>query len=258
MPVSYNSMHTIDINCDLGEGFPHDAELMSFISSANIACGYHAGSNEIIKRTIDICLIEEVAIGAHPGFNDKANFGRINLQLSDCELYDLVAEQITLMQDHCRREGCLLHHVKPHGALYNMAATDETMSYIIASVIKELDPSLYLYGLSNSRLISEAKKLGIRTVSEVFADRRYLSDGTLMPRSNTNALIDNTDEALDQCLQMIEDKTVKVYNGFVNHSISIQVDTICIHGDGEHAVEFAKAIHQCFTKNNIHLKTIGE
>lgn len=255
MPVSYNSMHTIDINCDLGEGFPHDAELMSFISSANIACGYHAGDNDTIKRTIDLCLIEEVAIGAHPGFNDKANFGRTNLQLSDCELYDLVAVQIVLMQDHCRREGCLLHHVKPHGALYNMAAADETMSYIIASVIKELDASLYLYGLSNSHLIKEAKKLGIKTVSEVFADRRYQPDGSLTPRSKSNALIEKTDDALNQCLQMIEQKKVKASD---NTIVDIEADTICIHGDGTHAVEFAKAIHHGFTKNNIHLKAIGE
>jgi UPF0271 protein len=258
-------MHTIDINCDLGEGYPHDAELMSCISSANIACGFHAGDDDTIKRTIDLCLIEEVAIGAHPGFDDKANFGRTNMQLSDCELYDLVSEQIVLMQDHCRREGCLLHHVKPHGALYNMAAADETMSYIIASVIKELDASLYLYGLSNSHLIKEAKKLGIKTVSEVFADRKYLSNGTLMPRSNANALIQNTNEALEQCLQMIKtktvsalDNTVRVIDGLTQVNIPIHAETICIHGDGAHAVEFAKAIHHCFIQNNIHLKIPGE
>ncbi len=255
MPVSYNSMHTIDINCDLGEGFPHDAELMSFTSSANIACGYHAGDDDTIKRTIDLCLIEEVAIGAHPGFNDKANFGRTNLVLADCELYDLVAEQIALMQDHCRREGCLLHHVKPHGALYNMAAADEKMSYIIASVIKELDASLYLYGLSNSYLIKEAKKIGISTVSEVFADRRYQPDGSLTPRSTSNALIEKTDDALKQCLQMIEQKKVTASD---NSIVDIKAETICIHGDGVHAVEFAKAIHHGFTKNNIHLKIPGE
>jgi UPF0271 protein len=251
-------MHTIDINCDLGEGFRHDAELMSYISSANIACGFHAGNDDTIKRTIDLCLIEDLAIGAHPGFNDKANFGRTNMQLSDCELYDLVAEQITLMQDHCRIAGCLLHHVKPHGALYNMAAASETMSCIIASVIKELDASLYLYGLSNSYLISEAKKIGIKTVSEVFADRRYQSNGTLIARSNANALISTTEEALGQSLQMIKNKTVSAMDGFNQFDIPIQAETICIHGDGAHAVEFAKAIHHCFIQNNIHLKIPGE
>jgi UPF0271 protein len=251
-------MHTIDINCDLGEGFPHDAELMSYISSANIACGYHSGDDDTIKRTIDLCLIEEVAIGAHPGFNDKANFGRTNMQLSDCELYDLLSEQIILMQDHCRREGCLLHHVKPHGALYNMAAANETMSYIIASVIKELDASLYLYGLSDSHLIKEAKKLGIKTVSEVFADRRYQSNGALLPRSNTNALINTTEDALEQSLQMIKDKTVSVIDGLNQVDIPIHAETICIHGDGSHAVEFAKALHHCIIQNDIHLKIPGE
>ncbi len=258
MPVSYNSMHTIDINCDLGEGFPHDAELMSFISSANIACGYHAGDDDTIKRTIDLCLIEEVAIGAHPGFNDKANFGRTDMYLEDGELYDLVAEQIVLMQDHCRREGCLLHHVKPHGALYNMAAINKGMSYTIASVIKELDPSLYLYGMSNSHLIKEANKLGIKTVAEVFADRRYDSSGSLIPRSRFDALINTTEDALEQSLQMIQKKTVTVISNFYRADIPIYAETICIHGDGVHAVKFAKALHHGFTKNNIHLKIPGE
>ena len=229
-------MYTIDINCDLGEGFPNDAVLMNYISSANIACGYHAGDDDTIKRTIDLCLIEEVAIGAHPGFNDKANFGRINRYLKDGELYDLVAAQITLMQDHCKRNGCSLHHVKPHGALYNMTAIDEFLSYTIASVIKDLDPSLYVYGLSDSHLISEAKKLGLKTVSEVFADRRYQSNGTLMPRSSLHALIHNTEEALEQSLQMIKNKTVTVIDAFYQIDIPIKAETICIHGDGIHAV----------------------
>jgi 5-oxoprolinase (ATP-hydrolysing) subunit A len=251
-------MNTTDINCDLGEGFKNDAELMPYISSANIACGAHAGDIHTMQKTVELCIQNNVAIGAHPGFNDKANFGRTIQTLSDGALYDLVAEQIVLLKNICAEQGAVLHHVKPHGALYNMAATDEFMSYIIATVIKELDPSLYLYGLSNSYLISEAKKIGLNTASEAFADRRYLTDGTLMPRSNFSALIHFTDEALDQCLQIIENKTVLVYNGFFNQAIPIQADTICIHGDGEHAVDFAKAINHCFTKNNIHLKKPGE
>ena len=141
MPVPYNYMLTIDINCDLGEGFPNDAALMPFISSANIACGFHAGDIDTIKKTIALCLEHNVAIGAHPGFNDKANFGRTEMMLSDCELYDLVAEQIVLIQHICEEMGAILHHVKLHGALYNMAARDATMSYIIAGVIKEINPS---------------------------------------------------------------------------------------------------------------------
>lgn len=254
MPVSYSLMNTIDINCDLGEGFPNDYKLMPYISSANIACGFHAGDEDTIKRTIDLCLIDEVAIGAHPGFKDRANFGRTNLQLSNDELFDLIAEQIALMQKICRREGTLLHHIKPHGALYNMAAASETMSRIIAAAIKEADASLLVYGLCNSHLISESQKLRLATVSEVFADRTYQPDGSLTPRSDPNAMITDSDQALKQVLQMVQTQTVTAADGAV---IPIQAATICIHGDGDHAVDFAKAIHHCFTKNDIHLKTIG-
>ena len=254
MPVSYNSMHTIDINCDLGEGYTNDAELMQYISSANIACGFHAGNEAIIKKTIELCLKNNNAIGAHPGFNDKENFGRINIQLSNDELYDLIAEQITLLQAYCKQAGTKLHHVKPHGALYNMAAINASMSYTIAAAIKEVDDSLIVYGLSNSELIIEANKLGLVTAAEVFADRTYQSDGTLTPRSMENALITNVDDSLHQCLQMIQHQQVTAVN---NSIISIIADTICIHGDGIHAVNFAKSLHQLIINNSIQLKTIG-
>lgn len=254
MPVSYNLMNTIDINCDLGEGYPNEAELMQYISSANIACGFHAGNEAIIKETIELCLKNNNAIGAHPGFNDKENFGRINLQLSDCELYDLIAEQVNLLQAYCKQAGTKLHHVKPHGALYNMAANNSTMSYIIATAIKEIDASLIVYGLSNSELLKEANNAGLTIAAEVFADRTYQADGSLTPRSTPNALITNVDDALQQCLQMIQNKTVTSIN---NTIVPVVVDTICIHGDGEHAVEFSKSLHHFLINNNIHLKTIG-
>lgn len=251
MPVPYNSMHTIDINCDLGEGFANDAALMKFISSANIACGYHAGDKDTIKYTIELCLENGVAIGAHPGFTDKANFGRTAMQLSDCELYDLIAEQITLMQATCKAMGAILHHVKPHGALYNMAAKNATMSYIIAGVMKELDPQLILYGLSNSCMITEARALNIKTASEVFADRTYNPKGQLTPRSEPDAMIHTTENALAQVLKMIEHKTVIATDGSV---VSLEAETICIHGDGDHAISFAKSIHSALQANNILIK----
>ena len=254
MPVSYNLMPTIDINCDLGEGFPNDAALMPYISSANIACGFHAGDKDTIKRTIHLCLIDDVVIGAHPGFNDKEHFGRINLQISDAELFDLVSVQIELMQQICRQEGTLLHHVKPHGALYNMAAADPAISRIIAAAIKELDASLIVYGLCNSHLISECKKMGLTTAAEVFADRTYLPTGALTPRTESNALIQDPDQALQQSLQMAISKTVTAIDGT---TIPMDAATICIHGDGDHAVDFARSIHHHFLKNNIHLKTTG-
>ncbi len=251
MPVPYNSMHTIDINCDLGEGFPNDKALMKFISSANIACGYHAGDIDTIKSTIAYCVENGVAIGAHPGFNDKANFGRTEMELSIYELYDLVAEQITLMQDACKEMGASLHHVKPHGALYNMAAKNATMSYIIARAIKELDSQLVLYGLSNSYMISEAEAMHIKTASEVFADRTYNAKGQLTPRSEPNAMIHTTENALAQVLKMIEHKTVIATDGSV---VPLEAETICIHGDGDHAVSFARSIYTAMHANNILIK----
>lgn len=251
MHVPYNSMHTIDINCDLGEGFPNDAALMKFISSANIACGYHAGNIDTIKATIELCLKNGVAIGAHPGFNDQANFGRTEMHLADCELYDLVAEQIILMQDVCKQMGAILHHVKPHGAMYNMAAKNATMSYIIAGVIKELDPALILYGLSNSYIISEAEALYIKTASEVFADRTYTPQGQLTPRSQPNAMIHTREDALAQVLNMIQHKKLIATD---NSVVPILAETICIHGDGDHAISFATSIYTAMHANNILIK----
>lgn len=252
MPVPYNYMLTIDINCDLGEGFPNDAALMPFISSANITCGFHAGDIDTIKKTIALCLEHNVAIGAHPGFNDKANFGRTEMMLSDCELYDLVAEQIVLIQNICTEMGATLHHVKPHGAMYNMAARNATMSYIIAGVIKEINPSLILYGLSNSFLISESEALGLKTASEVFADRTYTPEGMLTPRTQANALLHSREESLSQVLQMITQQQVRATDGSL---VSLKADTICIHGDGDHALFFAEAIHEVMKENNILIRT---
>ncbi len=254
MLVSYNSMHTIDINCDVGEGYTNDADLMQYISSANIACGFHAGNEEIIKESIELCLKNNNAIGAHPSFNDKENFGRINRQLSDGELYDLIAEQVDLLQKHCKQAGTTLHHVKPHGALYNMAAINSKMSYVIASAIKEVDTSLIVYGLSNSEILVEANKVGLVFAAEVFADRTYQADGTLTPRSMANALITKVEASLQQCLQIIQTKTITSIN---NTIVPVVADTICIHGDGNNAVDFAKSLYQLLINNNIQLKTIG-
>lgn len=251
MPVPYNCMLTIDINCDLGEGFPNDSLLMPFISSANIACGFHAGDTDTIKRTIENCVKNKVAIGAHPGFKDRANFGRTKMALSNCELYDVVAEQIELVLNICKEMGAMLHHVKPHGAMYNMAARDTTMSYIIAGAIKEINPSLILYGLSNSFLISEAEALGLKTASEVFADRTYTPEGMLTPRTQANAMLHSTEASLSQVLQMITKQQVTAIDGSL---VSLKADTICIHGDGDHALSFAEAICKAMKENNILIK----
>jgi len=241
----------IDLNCDLGEDIGNDEAIMLYITSANIACGFHAGDTDTIKRTIENCVKNKVAIGAHPGFKDRANFGRTKMALSNCELYDVVAEQIELVLNICKEMGAMLHHVKPHGAMYNMAARDTTMSYIIAGAIKEINPSLILYGLSNSFLISEAEALGLKTASEVFADRTYTPEGMLTPRTEANALLHSTEESLSQVLRMITQQQVRTTDGSL---VSLKADTICIHGDGDHALSFAEAICKAMKENNILIK----
>lgn len=230
----------IDLNCDMGEGMPTDASIMPYISSANIACGFHAGDSRTMEQTVTLALQHQVAIGAHPGFDDKENFGRTNQQLSDNALYDLIAVQLHSMQAVCRSLGATMGHVKPHGALYNMAAKDEHVSTIIAKAIKDTDPALTLFGLSNSWLIKAATAAGLKTASEVFADRTYQDDGSLTPRSHAHALINSEEQALAQVLQMVIRQEVISVNG---HTVPLRAETICLHGDGTHAVAFAKAVH---------------
>jgi UPF0271 protein len=241
-------MLTIDLNCDVGEGMPYDADIMPYISSVNIACGYHAGNEEIMKRTIDLALRYNVAIGAHPGFADKENFGRKEIHLLRENYYTLIIEQLTVLKKITDSFNTTIHHVKPHGALYNMSARDKTLAAIIAQTVKDFDDKLILYGLSGSESIAEAKALLLQTANEVFADRTYQDDGTLTPRSEANALIEDENVSAKQALQMIKQQTVTSVN---NKNISIIAETICIHGDGEHAVEFAQLIHQNLKQNNI-------
>lgn len=243
---------TIDLNCDMGEGFANDVALMPYISSANIACGFHAGDEDTMKRTIELALQYHVAIGAHPGFADKANFGRNEMHLSEEELFDLITMQVQVLQKIADTFHTKLHHVKPHGALYNMAAKDATLAAIIAAAIKATDDSLVLFGLSGSHAVTEAKNAGLRTASEVFADRTYQADGSLTPRSQPNALIAVTEQALQQVLQMIQQQTVTTPGKLV----PILAETVCIHGDGMHAVAFAQQIHHTLQQHHIDIKTI--
>lgn len=250
MPVNYDwrigfdinsyRMTYIDLNCDMGEGMDTDADIMPFISSANIACGYHAGDQDTMLRTVTLAMQHQVAIGAHPGFADKENFGRKEQQLSDTALYDLIAAQLGMMQSVCRAAGATLQHVKPHGALYNMAAKSPGMARIIARAVKDTDPTLRLFGLSNSWLIKAAAAAGLNTASEVFADRTYQPDGSLTPRNLPNALIESEEQALQQVVQMVTYQQVTTVDGQI---IPLTAETICLHGDGAHAVAFAKAVY---------------
>jgi UPF0271 protein len=237
-------MHTVDLNCDLGEGCPNDAELMRYISSANIACGFHAGDAATMRRTAELAVANSVAVGAHPGYRDRENFGRTQMALSREEVVELVREQITAMREICDEFGAALHHVKPHGALYNQAAKDRELAAAIAEAVASLDDGLVLYGLSGSFLISEADAAGLRTASEVFADRTYQPDGTLTPRTESNALIADVSQSIEQVLRMIESGTVVATTG---ETVPIVADTVCLHGDGEHAIEFARAIREALS-----------
>jgi 5-oxoprolinase (ATP-hydrolysing) subunit A len=234
-----------DINCDMGEGIGNDELIMPFITSANIACGFHAGDEDTMKRTVELAMKHNVFIGAHPSYLDRENFGRTDIRIPLGEMYDLVTKQIHLLNEITKQAGATLHHVKPHGALYNMCARAKPLAAVVALAIKDVDDRLKLYGLSGSHLIHEAKKIGVKAVSEVFADRTYQDNGRLTPRSKPEALINETDKVVQQVLQMIKEGSVTSVSGKM---IPIVAETICIHGDGEHAVEFAKAIHDAINK----------
>lgn len=241
----------IDINCDMGEGIGNDDLIMPFISSANIACGYHAGDEQTIRETILLAKKYNVLIGAHVSFLDKENFGRTEMKLHPDEVYELVIQQLKIFKAIADDLSVKVDHVKPHGALYNMSAKDIVLAKTIAAAVKDINENLVVFGLSGSHSIHEAKALGLATASEVFADRTYQDDSRLTPRSQSNALIKDTNEAVRQVLQMINEKTVTTVSG---KKIPIVAETICIHGDGEHAVEFAKAIYEGLKQNNIDIK----
>jgi 5-oxoprolinase (ATP-hydrolysing) subunit A len=242
----------IDLNCDMGEGMANDAELMPFISSANIACGFHAGDENTMRRTIELALQHNVAIGAHPGFPDRENFGRTEMDFPEEDIVSIVSEQVYQLLDLVFAMGGQLKHVKPHGALYNMSAKNYSLAAAIANAVYEIDDQLVLFGLSGSESIRAAKDIGLQTASEVFADRTYQDDGTLTPRKQHNALITNDKDAEQQVLQMILQKEVTSING---KTVPISCDTICIHGDGEHAVLFARQINRLLQKHQIDLRS---
>ncbi len=238
----------------MGEGCPNDAELMNYVSSVNIACGAHAGDAEIMRRTVEIAVEKGVAVGAHPGYADRENFGRVAMEMSQAEIYDLVTKQFLALKQITDSAGVEIKHLKPHGSLYNQAARDKDLAATIAQAISDLDQRLVLFGLSGSHSITEAEKIGIRTASEVFADRTYQLDGSLTPRTQSNALIHDTSTSIEQVLQMINDGTVTATDGSV---IPIIADTICIHGDGENSLAFAMAIRQSLWSANIDIAAMG-
>ena len=211
------------LNCDLGEGIGNDAALMPHIDEANIACGFHAGDAFTMRETVALCIRHGVKMGAHPSYLDRENFGRKEIELSPEEIYLLVKKQIETLNQIIKTAGGTLNHVKPHGALYNTSAKNPKVAKAIAKAVKDVNEDLILFGLKGSLSIEAAKEMGLQTAEEAFADRRYESDGSLSPRSQPGACFTDIQDVLDQVEK-------------------IKADTWCIHGDGPHALEFAKAL----------------
>ncbi|MEP5612998.1 MAG: 5-oxoprolinase subunit PxpA [Cyclobacteriaceae bacterium] len=234
-------MVQIDLNSDIGEQADSflDEQIMPYISSCNIACGGHAGDQNSVRRTIDIAIKNGVAIGAHPGFPDKENFGRVVMDIDPEELRKSLKKQMLLAKKLTEEAGQKLHHIKPHGALYNLASIDSETSTLIISVLKEIDPELPLYGLCHSEMEREAKAAGIPFVGEAFADRKYELDKTLRNRKHDDAMIHRETEVLNQVENLVLHK--RAFNG--DAELNIDARTICLHSDTKGAVHLAKAIH---------------
>lgn len=239
-------MFRVDINCDLGESFGRyklgeQEEILRYVTSANIACGFHAGDPSVMRETVELAIKNNVQIGAHPGLPDLNGFGRREMNISWQEAYDLVVYQIGALQGFLMAKGTTMQHVKPHGALYNMAAVNEELADAIAKAVYDVSPDFLLYGLASSQLTAAGGKYGLQTVHEVFADRTYQADGTLTSRTMPNALITDEARAIAQIIEMVKEGTV---TSVQQTKVPLQAHSVCVHGDGEHAVQFAKRARQ--------------
>ncbi|GGJ77803.1 UPF0271 protein [Anoxybacillus voinovskiensis] len=251
-------MARIDLNCDMGEGFGvyqlgNDEAIMDYVTSVNIACGFHAGDPLVMRKTVQMAIKKGVAIGAHPGFPDLLGFGRRAMRITPDEAYAYVVYQIGALSAFVQAEGGKMTHVKPHGALYNLAAKEPSLAKAIAQAVYDVDPTLILYGLAKSELIAAGKKIGLRTASEVFADRTYQQDGSLTPRNAPQALIADEQEAVAQVIKMVNEGYVRTLQGV---DVPIQAETVCIHGDGPNALAFAKKLHETLQREGIEIRAV--
>jgi UPF0271 protein len=233
---------TIDINCDLGESFGawqmgDDAALLAVVSSANIACGFHAGDPDIMRHTVATAVEHHVAIGAHVSLPDLQGFGRREMSVTPNEAYAMTLYQVGALYGFTQAAGARLHHVKPHGALYNMAARDMKLAEAIARAVRDFDPGLWLFGLAGSALPEAGRAIGLAVAAEAFADRGYRADGSLQPRREPGAVISESDQAIAQAMAMAREGKVRAVDGSI---VTLKADTLCVHGDGTHAVAFAR------------------
>ena len=251
-------MPTIDLNSDLGESFGRytlgcDAEIIPLVSSGNIACGAHAGDPVVIRRTVEMAAHAGIALGAHPGYPDLQGFGRRNMALSPDEVYAYVLAQIGTLSAFCTAQGTHLHHVKPHGQLYNTAARDETTAQAIAQAVRDFDPSLVLVGLAGSKLIEAGNAAGLATAQEFFLDRNYNNDGTLRSRTLPDAVIADEKFAIARAVEAIKTGIVKSYDGA---ELAVCPDTICVHGDTPQALAYVRRIREAFQENGIEITPV--
>ena len=230
---------SVDLNADLGEGSGHDAELFELISSANIATGFHAGDSDTMHAAISAAMQHGVAVGAHPSFFDRENFGRKELKVPNEEVFDAVAYQLGIFQAIASALGVRSNHVKPHGALYNMAVRDEKLADAIARGIESVDPKLILFAPDNTELARAGETHGVQIAREIFADRNYLNDGWLVPRTRPDALLRDPKEAAERVLRMLREGKVRSVEG---RDVDVRGETICVHGDTPGAVEFAREL----------------
>lgn len=244
-------MYKINLNCDLGEGAQYDEQIIPMINSANVACGFHAGDASMMHKTIDLCIESSTDVGAHPGYPDKENFGRTNLQVTPKQVYDFTAYQLGAIGAFASN----ITHVKPHGAMYNQAAKDRALADAIVDAIIDFNPNLILLALSGSQMIESAKAKGLKYASEVFADRAYEADGTLRPRSLEGSMITDENLAIERVVRMVTQGKVEAYDG---SDIEIEAHSVCVHGDGEKALLFVKKLNEAFEKNAIKTVSIIE
>ena len=251
--------HRVDLNCDMGESFGAyeigaDDAVFPFITSANIACGFHGGDPSVMRRTIANAVTHGVAIGAHPGLPDLIGFGRRNMDVSADDAYNMVVYQVGALIGFARAAGVPVQHVKAHGALYNMAAVNRELAAGIAHAVRDVDRDLVMFGLPGSFLISEGEAAGLVTASEAFADRNYMSDGTLVSRKRPDAHVHDANEAVTRAIRMVREGKVRSVDGV---DVALRADTICLHGDGAHAVEFAKHLRDAFSAEGIEVRSLS-
>lgn len=244
----------IDFNCDLGEGCGDDAAIIPLITSASIACGAHAGDEASMRATLCLCREHGVAAGAHPGYADRENFGRREVALSAAQVEALVEEQLATLATIAASEGIRLAHVKPHGALYNVAARDPAVAEAIARTVAKFDPALVLFGLSGSCLTTAGEAAGLRVAHEVFAERRYEADGRLTPRGHDDAVIHDLADAITQVHDLVHDGAVTARTG---ERVQLRADTLCLHGDRPDAAQFARAIRDALSAESVRILPIG-